>query len=328
MRFLLSGVGIALTAGLFANAMKLPPVTVTMTTRLGPETTEKAILAKRDNWVEVCPTPGNTSGCKVIAVDQILSDPNGGHYVPECDANGSCHYIGYADPTGYTITGQTSYELTSAAGGDIFIVPLPIPLPPPELLPVPIPPPEVPADIPDAPEDPNLSLDFSQPAATTTPTTTPPPTSACALISSGTLFSTITVFASVNDDWLESVTSEYGSTLSYFYDWDASPTCLADGAPWLSPTRFVSPPLLYSILTASYRSFCDCGTSATYPTLPAVAGQTTANCAYAVLPASQITPVSTAAAPTNIPGVGGVPGCAAVIYPDGQACPNANCKSY
>ena len=254
MPFLLSGVGIALTASLFANAMTLPPVTVTMTTRLGPETTEKAILAKRGNWVEVCPTPGTTSGCKVIAVDQILSEPNGGHYVPECDANGSCHYIGYAEPTGYTITGATSYELTSAAGGDIFIVPLPIPLPPPELLPIPIAPPEPPADIPDASEDPNLSLDFSQPPATTTtttttpapattpsPTITTPPTSACALVSSGTLLSTITVFASVNDDWLESVTSEYGSTLSYFYDWDASPTCLADGAPWLSPTRLVSP---------------------------------------------------------------------------------------
>ena len=259
MCFLFTGVGIALTTGLLASAMRLPPATVTMTTRLGPQTTEKAILARRANWVEVCPTPGNTSGCKVIAVDQILSEPNGGHYVPECDANGSCHYIGYAEPSGYTITGTTSYELTSAAGGDIFIVPLPIPLPPPELLPIPIPPPEPPADIPDASEDPNLSLDFSQPPATTTPTTitpatttpapattpspttTTPPTSACELISSGTLLSTITVFAAMNDDWLESVTSEYGSTLSYFYDWDASPTCTADGAPWLSPTRLAFP---------------------------------------------------------------------------------------
>ncbi len=256
MRFLLSGVGIASTMGLLANAMRLPPVTVTMTTRLGPETTEKANLAKRGNWVEVCPTPGNTLGCKVIAVDQLLSEPNGGHYVPECDANGSCHYIGYAEPTGYTITGATSYELTSAAGGDIFIVPLPIPLPPPELLPVPIPPPEPPVDIPDAPEDPNLSLDFSLPPATATPapattpspTITTPPTSACELVSSGTLLSTITVFAAMNDDWLESVTSEYGSTLSYFYDWDASstasPTCLADGAPWMSPTRLAFSPYL------------------------------------------------------------------------------------
>ena len=88
------------------------------------------------------------------------------------------------------------------------------------------------------------------------------------------------------------------------------------------------PPTSVGILTASHLSFCDCGASATYPTLPAVAGQTTANCAYTVLPASQITPVSTAAAPTNIPGEGGVPGCAAVIYPDDQACPNANCKSF
>ncbi|KAL9611325.1 MAG: hypothetical protein Q9167_004008 [Letrouitia subvulpina] len=49
--------------------------------------------------------------------------------------------------------------------------------------------------------------------------------------------------------------------------------CMADGAPWYSPTS------------------------------------------------AMITPVSTSAAPTNIPGQGGVPGCAAVDYPDGQAFP-------
>lgn len=78
----------------------------------------------------------------------------------------------------------------------------------------------------------------------------------------------------------------------------ATPRCMADGAPWMSPT-----------------SYCDCGPSATYPTLPPIsisgrtATTTAANCAYTVLPSSTIKPVSIANAPTNIPGVGGVPGC-------------------
>lgn len=72
----------------------------------------------------------------------------------------------------------------------------------------------------------------------------------------------------------------------------ATPHCIADGAPWMSPT-----------------SFCDCGRSATYPTLPSIRSATTANCDYTVLPASTIKPISTSSAPTNIPGKGGVPGC-------------------
>ena len=89
----------------------------------------------------------------------------------------------------------------------------------------------------------------------------------------------------------------------------AKPTCMADGAPWLDPT-----------------SFCDCGPSSTYSTLPATSGATSANCAYTTLPSNGITPTSKAGvtAPTNVPGQNGVPGCAAVIYPDGQACPYAN----
>lgn len=70
------------------------------------------------------------------------------------------------------------------------------------------------------------------------------------------------------------------------------PTCMADGAPWMSPT-----------------SYCDCGASAHYPTLPPKSGVTTANCDYKTLPASTIKPVSTGTAPTNKPGVGGVPAC-------------------
>ena len=104
--------------------------------------------------------------------------------------------------------------------------------------------------------------------------------------------------------------------------------CMADGAPWFSPTRLV--PLLdnfnKSLLTLYTHSWCDCGTSSTYPTLSPTDGATTPNCAYTTVPTAMITPVSTSAAPTNIPGEGGVPGCAAVIYPDGQACPYANCE--
>ena len=70
------------------------------------------------------------------------------------------------------------------------------------------------------------------------------------------------------------------------------PTCMADGAPWMSPT-----------------SYCDCGASAVYPTLPPKNGVTTANCDYKTLPASTIKPISTGTAPTNKPGVGGVPAC-------------------
>ena len=82
----------------------------------------------------------------------------------------------------------------------------------------------------------------------------------------------------------------------------ATPTCLADGAPWYSPT-----------------SWCDCGPSSTYATLSPTAGATSANCAYTSLPASTIRPVSTGTAPTNIPGQGGLPGCAAVVSVSGTS---------
>ena len=82
----------------------------------------------------------------------------------------------------------------------------------------------------------------------------------------------------------------------------ATPTCLADGAPWYSPT-----------------SWCDCGPSSTYATLSPTAGATSANCAYTSLPASTIRPVSTGTAPTNTPGQGGLPGCAAVVSVPGTS---------
>ncbi|KAL8673195.1 MAG: hypothetical protein Q9168_002387 [Polycauliona sp. 1 TL-2023] len=84
----------------------------------------------------------------------------------------------------------------------------------------------------------------------------------------------------------------------------ASMRCIADGAAWFSPTRW-----------------CDCGPSATYATLPTSAQDSNDECAYTAFPATQITPISTGTKPTNIPGVGGLPGCAPVMYPNGQQCP-------
>ena len=84
-------------------------------------------------------------------------------------------------------------------------------------------------------------------------------------------------------------------------------TGMLDGAPWLDPT-----------------SFCDFGT-ATYPTVSVASTITdsAALCAYKSLnPSDQITPKTTSAIPTDIPGVGGLPGCAAVVWgPDHQDCP-------
>ena len=84
-------------------------------------------------------------------------------------------------------------------------------------------------------------------------------------------------------------------------------TGLLDGAPWLEPT-----------------SFCDFG-SLTYATvsLPSTITDSARLCAYTSLnPASAITPKTTSAIPTNRPGYGGVPGCAAVVFgPAHRECP-------
>lgn len=82
----------------------------------------------------------------------------------------------------------------------------------------------------------------------------------------------------------------------------SNPACMADGTPWYSPTNW-----------------CDCGPSSTYAALPESSGASGANCAYASLPMTTIQPISTSAAPTNIPGQGGVPGCAAVTSSAGTS---------
>lgn len=86
-------------------------------------------------------------------------------------------------------------------------------------------------------------------------------------------------------------------------------TGVLDGASWLDPT-----------------SFCDFG-SATYPTisLPTTITNPAELCAYTSLnPSNAITPKTTAAIPTNRPGYGGVPACAAVdLDAAHQDCPFA-----
>lgn len=76
------------------------------------------------------------------------------------------------------------------------------------------------------------------------------------------------------------------------------PTCTNNGAAWFSPP-----------------TWCECAPFTppgpyTYATLSASANATTVNCNYSVLPASTINPVTTTPAPTNIPGLNGIPGCA------------------
>ena len=109
-----------------------------------------------------------------------------------------------------------------------------------------------------------------------------------------------------------SSTASASSSASYT---GPKPTCMSDGAPWMSPT-----------------AFCDCGPSATYPTL-SLAGSVTdkdAICSYTSLdPSKTIQPITTTSPPTNIPGVGGVPGCAAVVWgPDHLDCPYASGINY
>ncbi|KAL9637154.1 MAG: hypothetical protein Q9164_002378 [Protoblastenia rupestris] len=116
---------------------------------------------------------------------------------------------------------------------------------------------------------------------------------------------------SVDAEWLIGQQKVIGSLVSAGSNpSDAKPTCMADGAPWMDP-----------------EDYCRCGKDGIYPTIPppSDAKVTTVDCAYSTLdPSKKITPTSKEAAPTNIPGKNGVPGCAPVIYPNGQACVDAN----
>lgn len=117
----------------------------------------KRALRKRD-YVPVCPS-GQVTGCPSIGINEITSVPDG-QYIPECDSNGSCHWIGYATPT-ISISGSTTYELVTSTG-DVYVVPVPI-IPIVGLIPPP-PPPPPPVDLPPAEEgepveDPDPAVD-------------------------------------------------------------------------------------------------------------------------------------------------------------------------
>lgn len=149
--------------------MHLAPLTTHVLPLALPKITAKPVLRpnlmERDvgNWVEVCPTPGATTGCDYIAIHDVVAEPNGGHYIPACDSNNDCQYIGYVEPNS-TIVGSTSYQLHTSKGKS-YIVPVPIVLPPGE--PVPLPPPLPEGDTPDAPDDPSLTQKSTIPSKTT-----------------------------------------------------------------------------------------------------------------------------------------------------------------
>ena len=202
-----------LSSGLLSLLEAKPHVSPpTITPAPGPRhQNHRRNLHKRARWVDVCPE-GSTENCHAIGVDEVLTAPEG-HYIPACKDNGDCQYIGYVDPTS-SISGATSYIITSD-GGDPFIIPVPIVVPPEgPPPPPPIPPPEAPEDLPDPPSEPDS--DDSDDTEPTTTTTDGPTGSACSLVPDTSAITTVSYSAQFNDEWLESVTSEYGSSLTWF----------------------------------------------------------------------------------------------------------------
>ena len=197
MTRLLSFALLVLDISLSATATSLVPLTTRVFPRAASEITAKPVpkakLMNRDvgDWIEVCPTPGATAGCDHIAIHDVISEPNGGHYIPACNSNNDCQYIGYVEPTD-TIVGSTSYQLHTSEG-ESYIVPVPIVLPPGE--PVPGPPPPLEPDTPDAPED--------------TTTTTPLATTAASSSIGCSDSATTTVSVSLDDDWFTSGIAEW-----------------------------------------------------------------------------------------------------------------------
>lgn len=99
-------------------------------------------LERRDRlhkrgYVDVCAS-GQTTDCPLIGVDQV-TEVNSGKYVPVCDDNGSCRWIGYADPTS-DLGGAETYSIVTSSEVE-YVVPVVVGSPP-EV--VPPPPPAVP----------------------------------------------------------------------------------------------------------------------------------------------------------------------------------------
>lgn len=208
-------------------------------------------LYKRGRWVNVCPEGGKKKGCYQVGVDDVLTEPEG-HYIPVCDVTSSCEYVGYIEPTA-PITGTTSYVITSTAGGDSVVIPLPVP-PPEEPVPFPpITPPEVPDDSPEPPKPPS-EPDQDDDAEPTKTTSRSKSASACSLVTiTASEASVSSIAAQLNGSWLESVTKEWGTSLSWLLDNTGlvtsavlanngpqagqAPICRARGVSWYSPTR-------------------------------------------------------------------------------------------
>ncbi|KAI9850866.1 MAG: hypothetical protein M1838_004935 [Thelocarpon superellum] len=131
--------------------------------------------------------------------------------------------------------------------------------------------------------------------ANTTATETKPYAVSGVATPASTAPSTATMPVGVEDDWLSSAVNDRGTNVTWFLNWDAA-TAAATTTP--SPPQNTAPPqtspscfansdgvLFDGSPAASPASWCVCDVDKFYPTMTA----TSAPCAYATLPASQIT---------------------------------------
>ena len=202
-----------------------------------PTIVERGFPLFKRKYIEACPTPGVSSGCQLIGIDEVLGT-QGGHYVPTCDDEGNCHYIGYADPT-YEIDGPTSAEVTTSSG-DVYAFPVPL------FPPIEEPPPPPPPDDPELKTSFKCSLEYT----TTTATDTDPAQYDPAYFTS-MMASDKDILSKINP-WNGLAAAEASASKA-----TASIDCMADGAPWFSPTRSV---MLITIrsMTESFLTLCFC----------------------------------------------------------------------
>lgn len=248
----------ALCAGRSAVSLRIPPVTRTITSVT--TSTEEARLAKR-KWVSVCPPNAQPTDCQQIGVDDVLTEPSGGHWIPVCDDHGNCHYVGYAEPTA-SLIGSTTYALTTETDGGVGVIPIIIPLPPgepvppPPLPPIDEPPPNEPITVeppekptPDTPSPtegpttPAESTTQEQAAPTTsdsppttlaeTTTQQQPPTTASASVCT---LQTTSASLVLNTMWLSSAIQAYGDEVTWLLDDVIAATTTASAKPAITST--------------------------------------------------------------------------------------------
>ena len=100
-----------------------------------------------------------------------------------------------------------------------------------------------------------------------------------------------------------------------------SPSCSPDGAPWYSPPVWCSCSGSKFATLAADSAAASVATRVTYEC---------AKCGFSILLISTIKPVSVSPAPTNVPGMNGPGGCAAVDAGNEQGCPGVdycNCNN-